>query len=345
MVRYIHTVILALLLPFAAVGQGKTFNVEGHIMSSGFDFEEPEGDPFIKVSLKDSSLKVIDSDETGFDGKYRFENIPEGTYRLCFKALGYYDFDTVINIGSDVRIDTLFHDDLSTQLTEIIHNLHRHQSRMYHNSTDFYILTYLELRKAIYSIFRNKDTFIAADLNTLVLPLKGIRIKKNYSLKVDGVYGSLYACKKPDTKKVSDNEILSCFHVDFTPQGIWSAFLLATAENYLPKAGSNVYLSSSLVFSADEVLHALGQRGKSKEKNRQSLRLLPKLNIGITMIDKNTAELTAYFWNDWEGLVEQRVLAERVDKSVKFTFYNPEHPHPRTSYNIIVPYECMFKVL
>jgi hypothetical protein len=79
MVRYIHTVILALLLPFAAVGQGKTFNVEGHIMSSGFDFEEPEGEPFIKVSLKDSSLKVIDSDETGFDGKYRFENIPEGT--------------------------------------------------------------------------------------------------------------------------------------------------------------------------------------------------------------------------------------------------------------------------
>ena len=118
MVRYIHTVILALLLPFAAVGQGKTFNVEGHIMSSGFDFEEPEGEPFIKVSLKDSSLKVIDSDETGFDGKYRFENIPEGTYRLCFKALGYYDFDTVINIGSDVRIDTLFHDDLSTQPTE-----------------------------------------------------------------------------------------------------------------------------------------------------------------------------------------------------------------------------------
>ena len=50
MVRYIHTVILALLLPFAAVGQGKTFNVEGHIMSSGFDFEEPEGEPFIKVS-------------------------------------------------------------------------------------------------------------------------------------------------------------------------------------------------------------------------------------------------------------------------------------------------------
>ena len=345
MVRYIHTVILALLLPFAAVRQGKTFNVEGHIMSSGFDFEEPEGEPFIKVSLKDSSLKVIDSDETGFDGKYRFENIPEGTYRLCFKALGYYDFDTVINIGSDVRIDTLFHDDLSTQPTEIIHNLHRHQSRMYHNSTDFYIQTYLEYRKAIHSIFRNKDSFISANFNTLLLPLKGIRIKKNYKLGVDGFYGSLYACKKLGRKKVSGNEILTCFHVDFTPQGIWSAFLLSTADCYLPKSGPGVYLSYSTVFSTNEVLQALGRKGKSKEKIRQSLLLLPKLNTKITMTGKDTAELTAYFWNDWKGLIKEKVQVERIGKSVRFTFYNLEQPHPRTSRNIIVPYECTFKVL
>ena len=63
------------------------------------------------------------------------------------------------------------------------------------------------------------------------------------------------------------------------------------------------------------------------------------------MTGKDTAELTAYFWNDWKGLIKEKVQVERIGKSVRFTFYSLKQPHPRTSRNIIVPYECTFKML
>ena len=69
------------------------------------------------------------------------------------------------------------------------------------------------------------------------------------------------------------------------------------------------------------------------------MQLLPLKNQVIITSD-STAELTAYFWNDWQGLIEEKVFVEQDGKSVRFIFYNKEKPDPRTSYKVLVPYKC-----
>ena len=67
---------------------------------------------------------------------------------------------------------------------------------------------------------------------------------------------------------------------------------------------------------------------------------LPPLKNQVVITSDSTAELTAYFWNDWLGLIEEKVQVKRNGTSVKFIFSQEEHRLTDMTGKVLVPYDC-----
>jgi hypothetical protein len=131
-------------------------------------------------------------------------------------------------------------------------------------------------------------------------------------------------------------------NVEFTPEGIWSAFQLEVSNRYLLRYWHSYYSESWLVFSVkDEVISSFYVgRNKIAQELKSKLEELPPIKNKVEVTSDSTAELTAYFWNDWLGLVEEKVQVQRKGTSVKFIFTQEEHRLTDMTGNVLVPYDC-----
>ncbi len=67
---------------------------------NGIQDNDELGIPGVKVTLKDSNGTVIETTETNANGKYSFDNLPNGTYKVDFETPNNYS-PTTPNVGND----------------------------------------------------------------------------------------------------------------------------------------------------------------------------------------------------------------------------------------------------
>ena len=192
------------------------------------------------------------------------------------------------------------------------------------------------------------------NISKILSCLKGVNLKPGYVLDVyyyDGGVGggARYYCRRADDRKQRKNppskeseNILGYMNVEFTPEGIWSAFQLEVSNRYLYKFGCGYYSESWLVFSVkDEIISSFYVgRNKTARELKSKLEQLPPIKNRVEITSCSTAELTAYFWNDWLGLVEEKVQVQREGSSVKFIFTQEEHDSKDMTGNVLAPYHC-----
>lgn len=329
---------LLTLLPIATFAQEELYSIEGYIIENDFNiYDKLCAVPFVNVMLTDSTGKIVGGCQTDTNGKYHIYNIPKGEYTLNLRYIGYDKFDTLLTIESNTNMDTIFYWKMN-KIVEYYINIV--QNKRYSTYTNFYEQTYFEYRKAL-NRFYKKDGNLTYNIDSLLSPLKGIHIKKGWKAKYK--YGSGIVMHKKFSKKKAITKLYTMdeyIEVDFTPQGIWSAFQLKKSYFYRPITWSYCYNPLTTIFSAEEITSCLGNRDEKKQEAKNKIMQLPPLKNQVVITSDSTAELTAYFWNDWEGLIEEKVFVEQDGKSVRFIFYNKEKPDPRTSYKVLVPYKC-----
>lgn len=330
--------LLLTLLPIATFAQEELYSIEGYIIENDFDIDDNLcAVPFVNVMLTDSTGKIVGGCQTDTNGKYHIYNIPKGEYTLNLRYIGYDKFDTLLTIESNTNMDTIFYW-MMNKIVEYYINIV--QNKKYSTYTNFYEQTYFEYRKAL-NRFYKKDGNLTYNIDSLLSPLKGIHIKKGWKAKYKYGLGIVmhkkFSKKKAITKLYTMDEYIE---VDFTPQGIWSAFQLKKSYFYRPITCSYCYDALSIIFSTEEITLCLGKRNEKKQEAKNKIMQLLPLKNQVIITSDSTAELTAYFWNDWQGLIEEKVFVEQDGKSVRFIFYNKEKPDPRTSYKVLVPYKC-----
>ena len=222
--------------------------------------------------------------------------------------------------------------------------------------SDTYMQQYLDLRLAIDSLeikqicekFRfyqfNVDSI--PDANSVLSSLRGISIKKGWVLDVKyegtpyGSFVSFYTRRKNEPKLATtvkasfpNPSLPPHIQVEFTTEGIWSAFQLSNSFRYLPKYSHCHYDDYCGIYSLDEV------RCRSIAL-RDSLAGMPEIHNSVTIHDIDHATITAYWWNDWAGLIKETIFVERRGNTVKFHFPGDENPDPRTTRRILVRYNC-----
>jgi len=77
--------LLAAFLISATVQPNFTFSETGKLTGEVVDFENGEPIPFVKVTIENSSY----TDLTDLDGKFQFNNLPSGDYKINFELVGY----------------------------------------------------------------------------------------------------------------------------------------------------------------------------------------------------------------------------------------------------------------
>ncbi|MBR3939688.1 MAG: carboxypeptidase-like regulatory domain-containing protein [Bacteroidales bacterium] len=330
--------LLLTLLPIATFAQEELYSIEGYIIENDFDIDDNLcAVPFVNVMLTDSTGKIVGGCQTDTNGKYHIYNIPKGEYTLNLRYIGYDKFDTLLTIESNTNMDTIFYWKMN-KIVEYYINIV--QNKRYSTYTNFYEQTYFEYRKAL-NRFYKKDGNLTYNIDSLLSPLKGIHIKAGWKAKYE--YGSGIVMHKKFSKKKAITKLYTMdeyIEVDFTPQGIWSAFQLKKSYFYRPITCSYCYDALSIIFSTEEITSCLGKRNEKKQEAKNKIMQLLPLKNQVIITSDSTAELTAYFWNDWQGLIEEKVFVEQDGKSVRFIFYNKEKPDPRTSYKVLVPYKC-----
>lgn len=335
-----HKIIMSLimLLPIISFAQEELYSIEGYIIENDFNiYDKLCVVPFVNVMLTDSTGKIMNGCQTDTNGKYHIYNIPKGEYTLNLRCIGYDKFDTLLTIESNTNMDTIFYWKMNKIVEYYINMV---QNKRHSTYTNFYEQTYFEYRKAL-NRFYKKDGNLTYNIDSLLSPLKGIHIKKGWKAKYK--YGSGIVMHKKFSKKKAITKLYTMdeyIEVDFTPQGIWSAFQLKKSYFYRPITCSYCYDALSIIFSTEEITLCLGKRNEKKQEAKNKIMQLLPLKNQVIITSDNTAELTAYFWNDWQGLIEEKVFVEQYGKSVRFIFYNKEKPDPRTSYKILVPYDC-----
>jgi hypothetical protein len=193
------------------------------------------------------------------------------------------------------------------------------------------------------------------NVDTMLNHLKGVSLKPGYVLDVFYISnwggGTAYHyCRRPDESKLAKNPPLEQFEnvldymiVEFTPEGIWSAYLLNISYSYIFKFWHAYYSESWQVFSVkDEIICSLSKYDTDTEDSTtwKELSVLPPIKNKVEIIDSNNASITSYYWNEWEGLIEEKVHVERVGETVRFIRYDKDNPDSRTSYKVLVFYWC-----
>ena len=290
----------------------------------------------------------LDSIKTRTDigGNYYFQNVSKGAHYISTN-----NFYKEIEVSSDITLDTIVVDERF--LTPTI--WHRQKQT---TTSDTYMQQYLDFRLAIDSLnikpIREKYR-LKLDINVDSIPnansvlnsLRGVSIEKGWLLDVkykgtiwgDG-YASFYTRRENEPKQtISDSVSFPFFglpehiQVAFTSEGIWSAYQLANSLYYLPKFGHDLYYDHCGIYSLDEI------RCRSVAL-RDSLSTIPEIQNHVTIHDSVHASVTAYWWNDWEGLVEETTSVERVENSVIFIFPDTRNSDPRAMRRILVRYDC-----
>ncbi len=329
---------LLTLLPIATFAQKELYSIEGYIIENDFDIDDNLcAVPFVNVMLTDSTGKIVNGCQTDTNGKYHIYNIPKGEYTLNLRYIGYDKFDTLLTIESNTNMDTIFYWKMN-KIVEYYINIV--QNKKYSTYTNFYEQTYFEYRKAL-NRFYKKDGNLTYNIDSLLSPLKGIHIKKGWKAKYK--YGSGIVMHKKFSKKKAITKLYTMdeyIEVDFTPQGIWSAFQLKKSYFYRPITCSYCYDALSIIFSTEEITLCLGKRNEKKQEAKNKIMQLLPLKNQVIITSDSTAELTAYFWNDWLGLVEEKVQVKRNGTSVKFIFNQEEHRLTDMTGKVLVPYDC-----
>ncbi|MCQ2261476.1 MAG: glycosyl hydrolase family 28 protein [Bacteroidales bacterium] len=117
---------------------------------------------------------------------------------------------------------------------------------------------------------------------------------------------------------------LSGLEVPFTQQAIWQAYLLNHSSNIMPLHWHAYYTQGVCLFSTDAlrlVWPEEGRCGSKRNHPEERQALLDSVTYITTRVDilsADTAEITATWWYDFEGVVEEHVRAIRTGKSVRF---------------------------
>lgn len=295
-----------------------------------------------------NAIIQLDSIKTRTDigGNYYFQNVSKGAHYISTN-----NFYKEIDVSTDITLDTIVVDERF--LTPTI--WHRQKQT---TTSDTYMQQYLDFRLAIDSLnikpirekYRLKldiNVDSIPDANSVLNSLRGVSIEKGWLLDVkykgtiwgDG-YVSFYTRRENEPKRtISDSVSFPFFglpehiQVAFTSEGIWSAYQLANSLYYLPKFGHDLYYDHCGIYSLDEV------RCRSIAL-RDSLYHMPETHNSVTIHDADHATITAYWWNDWEGLIEETVFVERSGNTVKFFFHDSSIPNPLATRRILVSYDC-----
>ena len=250
-----HKIIMSLimLLPIISFAQEELYSIEGYIIENDFNiYDKLCAAPFVNVMLTDSTGKIMNGCQTDTNGKYHIYNIPKGEYTLNLRCIGYDKFDTLLTIESNTNMDTIFYWKMNKIVEYYINMV---QNKRHSTYTNFYEQTYFEYRKAL-NRFYKKDGNLTYNIDSLLSPLKGIHIKKGWKAKYK--YGSGIVMHKKFSKKKAITKLYTMdeyIEVDFTPQGIWSAFQLKKSYFYyycplkLMSKHKNKRLASILKFS------------------------------------------------------------------------------------------------
>ena len=364
--------LLIMLLPIALFAQEKLYSIKGCVVEK-YSEGKLETAPFLNVTLTDTTDKIrIGGSHTDFDGMYYIDSIPEGRYMLTVRSVGAENYDTVLTINSDCNVDTV-------KIYNRWYNING--NRIWERQvkigvpdySDFCREIYIDYRKSVMELNKTLEKQISClseskfgseskcydaldsieNVDTMLNHLKGVSMKTGYVLDVfykGGGGGGMahFYCRKADKRKHRKNppleefeNVLDYMNVEFTPEGIWSAFQLEVSNRYLYKFWHAYYSESWLVFSKDEAISSfyVGRNKVGQELINKLEELLPIKNK-VEVISDSTAELTAYFWNDWLGLVEEKVQVQRKGTSVKFIFTQEEHRLTDMTGNVLVPYDC-----
>ena len=318
---------------------------------------------YLKVLNIEDSL-IVDSKIE--NNRFEVVGIPKGTYRLVFaQSIKEYS-DTVMTINTDCYFDTLGIYNYHTYIDD--HYVWQRQCRMTHpDCTDFYREIYIDYRKSVMELNKTLEKQICdlsecydaldsiENVDTMLNHLKGVSLKPGYVLDVFYISNwgggtAYYYCRRPDESKLAKNppleqfeNVLDYMNVEFTPEGIWSAYLLETSYSYIFKYWHAYYSESWQVFSVkDEMIYSLSKYDTDTEDSTtwKELSVLPPVKNKVEIIDSNNASITSYYWNEWEGLVEEKVHVERVGETVRFIYYKKDNPDSRTSYKVLVFYWC-----
>ena len=356
--------LLMMLLPIASFAQKKLYSIKGCVVEK-YSEGKLEAAPFLNVILTDTTENIyIGGSQTDFDGMYYIDSIPEGRYMLTVRSVGAENYDTVLTINSDCNVDTV-------KIYNRWYNING--NRIWERQVKIGVPDYSDLYREIYMDYRmaikglNKtidkkigklpkryDALRRVKVDTILTHLKGVSMKTGYVLDVfykggGGGGMALFYCRKADERKHRKNppleefeNVLDYMNVEFTPEGIWSAFQLEVSNRYLYKFGCGYYSESWLVFSVkDEIISSFYVgRNKTARELKSKLEQLPPIKNRVEITSCSTAELTAYFWNDWLGLVEEKVQVQREGSSVKFIFTQEEHESKDMTGNVLAPYHC-----
>ena len=217
--------LLMMLLPIASFAQEELYSIEGYIIENDFNiYDKLCAVPFVNVMLTDSTGKIVGGCQTDTNGKYHIYNIPKGEYTLNLRYIGYDKFDTLLTIESNTNMDTIFYWKMN-KIVEYYINIV--QNKRYSTYTNFYEQTYFEYRKALNRFYEKDGNLTYLNIDSLLSPLKGIHIKAGWKAKYE--YGSGIVMHKKFSKKKAITKLYTMdeyIEVDFTPQGIWSAFQL-----------------------------------------------------------------------------------------------------------------------
>ena len=353
-----------MLLPLASFAQEKLYTIKGCVVAR-YSESNFEAEPFMHVRLTDTTGRIhIGGCQTNFDGMYYIDSVHEGRYMLTFSSVGFERYDTVLTIISDCTIDTL-------NMYNRWYNING--SRIWERQvkigtpdyTDSYREIYMDYRtavrdlnknfKEIYNLLKRCDTLkILNNVDTILTHLKGVSMKPGYFLDIcynESEMTSIiyYYCRKVDDSKQSKKQplkegrnILKYMNVEFTPEGIWSAFQLEVSNRYLFKFWHAYYNESWPVFSIKDELISSFYVGRNKiaQELINKLEELPPVKNKVEITSKNTAEITAYFWNNWIGLIEEKIQVKRKGTSVKFIFSNEKYGLTDMTGTVLVPYDC-----
>ena len=327
--------LLASLLLASCHAQDGEYTVRGYISNGA------GGIPNVTVILGEDTVR------TDLDGQFVFNNVKQGKKKLVVYEL-FGLTSKQISVHSNITLDTIIIKEYF--LDETIWFLQSHSF-----TDEPYMQQYLDFRRAIDSLplvfvsdtaldYYNVDSIPNA--NGVMDALRGVALEKGWLLDVYygggdmGGYVMFYTRHEGEPKIAMNGELGQRAYglpphieVEFTPQGIWSAYQLSHSYSYLPKYWHANYSSCCGVFSLDEV------RRRSPAL-RDSLATRPEIRNRVEIIDAEHAIVSAYWWNNWEGLYEETVFVERSDRTVRFIFPEHENPAPRASKRIIVPYDC-----
>lgn len=333
----IKLLILTLLFPLTLNAQEGGFTLRGCVHNGVSVI------PGASVHVTDMSPML--RTKTGIDGTFALSGVPEGPHTVRIWS-GFHTFRLKVDVHSDIALDTIVTEE--QMLRPAIWYV---QQATPSPVADPYFRQYLDFRRAIDALgltFSNKIdgyyTDSVPDASGLIASLRGVTMEEGWTLDVhytgggDGGFVNLYsrrvdAPKPPRNVDMVRYDLLPQLHVDFTPEGIWSAYQLVTANTYLPTFWHGGYNSCCGIFSLDEVR----QRSLAL---RDSLATTPEIHTRVEILDGDHATVTAYWWNDWMGLFEMTVFVERIGETVNFIYPKSEDSDPRTSSRIIVPYDC-----